>query len=228
MAYPLGSSDIGVWLYGIDDASSIALMKQYTKIFPQCDANIAAGTHKHHMRHFSYIMRRWLLSHITNIPVERLQFYNTPQGKPVLHDNPVEFSISHSGNYWCMAVAKNTPVGLDIEIMKERKYEAEIVENHFLPSERKAYIEAKSPQERRALFYRCWTAKEALAKMHGISVLEVLSGHIHQKNKNDISFYYSSLEGNSLAMNIACRTPDASVIFFDVNSPSPNGLPYGT
>lgn len=226
MVYSLGSSDIGVWLYDMDNASSIALMEQYTKIFPPCDANIAMTSHKQRMRHFSYIMRRWLLSHITGIPIGRLRFYTTPQGKPILYDSPVKFSISHSGNHWGIAITRNAPVGLDIEMVRARKNEAEIVKSYFLPLEQKAYAEAKNDQERRALFYRFWTTKEAWAKFHGVSVFNVLSGHIHQEDPASISCHFLHSGTNLLAMNIACQSPDASVVYFENNSLTPNGLSH--
>ena len=77
-------------------------------------------------------------------------------GKPYFKNNRVHFSISHSHDLCAVAVA-DKPVGIDIEIVKER-YNQHLIDRSLCDNE-KAIFDGD--------FTRIWSRKEAVAKMTG-------------------------------------------------------------
>jgi 4'-phosphopantetheinyl transferase len=82
-------------------------------------------------------------------------------GKPLLPGGPW-FSLSHSGNFACLAVSAASPVGIDLELWREEDFEA-LGRTAFHPAEL-AFFREKPGMER---FFAIWTAKESYAKMIG-------------------------------------------------------------
>lgn len=77
--------------------------------------------------------------------------------KPYFKDYPnIRFSISHSGELVVLAMS-DTEVGIDIEKIKPRDYEA-IVERHFTKGESKMVNSLED-------FLKVWTKKEAYLKL---------------------------------------------------------------
>jgi 4'-phosphopantetheinyl transferase len=83
--------------------------------------------------------------------------------KPFLPEGPW-FSLSHSGNFACIAVSDTSPVGLDLEIWREREVDLKALSRiAFHPIELAFFL--KKPDKER--FYDIWTAKESYVKMIG-------------------------------------------------------------
>ncbi|AXY74554.1 hypothetical protein D3H65_11445 [Paraflavitalea soli] len=74
---------------------------------------------------------------------------------------PVDFNITHSGNYTLLAFTESGKIGVDIEIMKPLYIDD--YSNVFSGREWNALQEAKDD----ALFYRLWARKEAVVKAIG-------------------------------------------------------------
>ena len=96
-----------------------------------------------------------------------------PHGKPHLQtsDPSIEFSISHSGDRVVMAAARNTSVGVDVELVASRPGTESLAKEALSPSERQAL--AFLPGTRRLLgLLTYWTRKEALLKAtgHGLTI----------------------------------------------------------
>ena len=68
-------------------------------------------------------------------------------------------SVSHSGNYALVAVAKNK-IGCDIEERKDKDF-THLVEKFATENEKKLFNEEK---DKNTCFYKLWTAKEAVYK----------------------------------------------------------------
>lgn len=75
------------------------------------------------------------------------------KNKPYFKNNDMQFSISHSKNI-VLAGFDTNPVGVDVEVMKERKLESILAHMNI-------NIANVSPE----LFYRYWTAYEAKIKL---------------------------------------------------------------
>jgi 4'-phosphopantetheinyl transferase len=97
---------------------------------------------------------------IEGIAQGRRLIYNK-NGKPLLPGGPW-FSLSHSGNFACLAFSATAPVGIDLEIRREDDLEA-LARTAFHPVELAFFLE-KPGKER---FFDLWTAKESYAKMIG-------------------------------------------------------------
>lgn len=98
-------------------------------------------------------------------------FEALPNGKPVLADRTISFSISHSSGL-VTAAAGRIPLGVDVERIDERKTPEEllrIAERFFLPEEvRGLRNPALTVHEQAVSFFRIWTWKEAAAKCHDV------------------------------------------------------------
>lgn len=85
-------------------------------------------------------------------------------GKPYLADCPsLHVSLSHSGEAVMCAVSDGE-VGCDIERLGDA--DISLAARWFHPAEQARLFSAPT-EERRALFYRIWTAKESFAKCTG-------------------------------------------------------------
>ena len=82
-------------------------------------------------------------------------------GKPYLVSLPYHISLSHSFNYAAVMMSKTSPVGIDIEQVKEK---VERIANRFMSNEELAFIESKNKIDQ---LYVCWCAKEAIYKCNG-------------------------------------------------------------
>lgn len=111
-----------------------------------------------------------LLSEELGYPAKIL---HTPEGKP--YANGVYFSLSHSGKKGVVAIS-DSPVGADLEYIKERDYPA--ISSRFSPREREEICSHED-------FFKNWTAKEAFIKMRGYTLasslkfLEYFGGRIY-------------------------------------------------
>ena len=82
-------------------------------------------------------------------------------GKPFLREGP-HFNLSHAGDYACLAVSSEAPLGIDIELHRAEDY-LSLGETAFHPYEAAFLRENPTPER----FYFIWTLKESYAKMFG-------------------------------------------------------------
>jgi phosphopantetheinyl transferase len=95
-------------------------------------------------------------------------------GKPFLNGkNAPSISISHSGDWCACAVAKASVVGVDIETIKSRNWDA-YCKDIFHPEESK-WVLAVVGFERDARALICWCRKEAIVKALGVGLSVPLS-----------------------------------------------------
>lgn len=108
-----------------------------------------------------------LLEQHTNILATKINIKVDPNKKPYVNTTPnLFFNISHSGAYAAMAFS-NTQVGIDIEKIKSKPIEREIITSIFNNTEANLIINAPNTNQ---LFYKLWTRKEALAKASGTGI----------------------------------------------------------
>ena len=90
--------------------------------------------------------------------------------------SPVSESMSHSGGYAALALARVRPLlrlGVDLEVHRPRSW-LEAASTVFTKSEMRA-LEATPDPQREQRFYAIWTVKEALAKVLQLPLMEALS-----------------------------------------------------
>jgi len=82
-------------------------------------------------------------------------------GKPHLVNSPYYISLSHSFDYAAVMISEDSPVGIDIELIKDK---IEKVAQKFMSTEELTFIDQEKSIEH---LYACWCAKEAIYKLQG-------------------------------------------------------------
>lgn len=82
-------------------------------------------------------------------------------GKPYLANFPHFISLSHSFDYAAVMISRNKPVGIDIELMKDK---IERIAHKFMNPEELSFMNADHRTEH---LYISWCAKEAIYKLQG-------------------------------------------------------------
>ncbi|WP_374165757.1 4'-phosphopantetheinyl transferase superfamily protein [Arcticibacter sp. MXS-1] len=93
-------------------------------------------------------------------------------GKPYLVNFPHQISLSHSFDYAAVMISEDKPVGIDIELVKEKIVR---IEDKFLTPAEVQFID---PSNRIMHLYVCWCAKEAIYKLQGKRTVS-FKDHIH-------------------------------------------------
>lgn len=93
-------------------------------------------------------------------------------GKPYLANQPFHISLSHSFDYAAVMISRSRPVGIDIELIKEK---VERIASKFMRPEELAFMD---PQHKIEQLYICWCAKEAVYKCYGRKEVS-FAEHLH-------------------------------------------------
>lgn len=122
----------------------------------------------------SHGLLRLLLSRYTHMEAGQIQFATGPHGKPAVTgpsvaSGGIRFSLSHSGEYALVAVARGREVGVDVEVRKAERECLKLAARFFAPAESQTIASLHGDAQQR-LFYRFWTAKEAYLKGRGVGL----------------------------------------------------------
>ncbi|OOG48744.1 4'-phosphopantetheinyl transferase superfamily protein [Rhodanobacter sp. C01] len=113
-------------------------------------------------------LRRVLAAYL-GIDADAVALLDGEHGRPVLaavHDTPLGFNWSHSGDHALIAIGRNLVPGVDLEHIRPRPRALEIAQRYFSADE--AATLASLPAEDRSIaFLELWTAKEAVLKALG-------------------------------------------------------------
>lgn len=123
-------------------------------------------------RQRQYLLGRMLLrhavSHATGMAPAAVGTVEQPDAAPllVLPENlpGPAFSLSHSGHWIACATSAGARLGIDIEVIDERRNVLALAEAAF-DADEYAFIRRQSDAARVPAFYRIWTMKEALFKL---------------------------------------------------------------
>ncbi len=111
-------------------------------------------------RHLHWLGTRVLLRTMLNTD-EYIDCRIDSHGKPYLFNMPYQISLSHSFDYAAVMISKSRPVGIDIELVKQK---VERIAPKFLRPAEMAFI---NPDQKIEHLYVCWCAKEAIYKCYG-------------------------------------------------------------
>ena len=122
---------------------------------------------------------RLVLARYLNLPPAEIEIDRScpdcgrSHGRPRLSRRPetaieaIEFSVTHGGDLLVLAFADNAPVGVDVEpIGALEDVCAELLDFTLTAAERLRLLEVPAPQRKR-IFLRHWTGKEAILKALG-------------------------------------------------------------
>lgn len=113
---------------------------------------------------------RQLLGQCLGIAPEQVAFTYGPNGKPALvkqsNAERIEFNVAHSEDLALYALTLGSPVGVDVEQVREIQ-EAEAIAEHYFSAQERARMLELQPKERNLSFFLAWTRKEAILKACG-------------------------------------------------------------
>jgi 4'-phosphopantetheinyl transferase len=127
-------------------------------------------------RKHEYLQSRFalktLLTKYVSKPLSEIQFDKIGEGKPVLTGAKVDFNLSHSGEYFAIALSEKGQVGVDIEKVRAPHHLAQIATKFFSAAETSLIENATDPQKQVEIFSKFWSGKEALIKAEGGGVFK--------------------------------------------------------
>jgi 4'-phosphopantetheinyl transferase len=117
--------------------------------------------------------RAWVRHHLAaalETSPGSLVFATNERGRPHLVGVPAAFDAnwSHAGHWMALAISRHSPVGIDIEIVRPDFPHLEVEASVCTAAEHAALDTTPDADTRRRLFFRLWTAKEALMKATGL------------------------------------------------------------
>jgi 4'-phosphopantetheinyl transferase len=162
----LNPHDVHLWY------ASLALTpiqeKEYT-LFLSAD-EIARAERFHFPEHKRrYIAARAILRNILSqyisINPKKIQFSYSPQGKPFISDQRLQFNVSHSHDMAIYGFINHSAIGVDIERISDTYHDG-VAKRYFSAQEYQG-LNQLPPEQRVVAFYRIWSRKEAVIKALG-------------------------------------------------------------
>lgn len=126
----------------------------------------------------SHGFKRLVLSKYLNIPPKTLIFEHAKYGKPFISNIQnslnIQFNLSHSHNLILMAITRQDVVGIDVEYHAKEFSEETLISTIFSPNEQLFFSDLTEEEEKKKVFYRGWTRKEAYLKAQGMGLISDL------------------------------------------------------
>jgi 4'-phosphopantetheinyl transferase len=117
---------------------------------------------------------RAVLSRYLGIGPDVVGFDYGESGKPILgkdlrDPSAITFNLSHAHGRALIAVSREQEVGVDLERVRSEVPVENLSKRFFTQSEHTMIMQS-APEQRTAIFFRYWVAKEALLKAQGIGL----------------------------------------------------------
>jgi 4'-phosphopantetheinyl transferase len=116
---------------------------------------------------------RLLLSSAVGKSYQDIEFFYGEHGKPSIKESlnkqPIEFNISHSGNYALIAITLSNKVGVDIEKINS-DIDHQSLSKRFFSKQENNELQGIDEGQRGDVFYRIWSQKESFIKATGQGV----------------------------------------------------------
>ncbi len=110
---------------------------------------------------------RWILASYLNCNPKEVPLKIGAHGKPQLDcDSPLGFNLSHCGEFALLAISDNSPLGVDLERIREESPIEDLAQRCFSPEEQIQWLQV-SEEKRRTSFFHLWVQKEAMVKARG-------------------------------------------------------------
>jgi len=161
----LPDSALHIWQIAIDSTIPPSWLEVLSEDEHQRMSRLRQDRDKHRFG-ISRSALRFILAAYLNDKPDAIAFSYSQSGKPSLTNGRLQFSVSHSHDLALVALARSKPVGVDIEYPREDVEVDELSSRFFSISENGA-LQRLPTSERRAAFFRIWTAKEAFIKATG-------------------------------------------------------------
>ncbi len=111
-----------------------------------------------------------IISNYLGLNIKQIIFSYNEFGKPVIPERinsfRLNFNISHSGDLGLIAITRKNLIGIDVEKMNELDQIDDIINLCFTETE-KYMLSCLESTEKKEVFYKIWTGKEAFIKAIG-------------------------------------------------------------
>jgi len=118
-------------------------------------------------------MLRLLLGHYLHTKPAHLRFAYNAYGKPQVAatdaEPPLHFNLSHSGEIALYAIARDLPLGVDVEQIRPT-LEWDALARHVFSAHEQATLARLPASEQLPAFFRGWVRKEAFIKARGMGL----------------------------------------------------------
>lgn len=156
---------VRLFIFDVDQKSDRTEKRAETLGVPECFGDIETDRLKKKKNKKAYrsslgalVALRMLLPEGEGLTIGR-----DPHDKPYFIGEKTEFNLSHSAEL-AVAAVSGDKVGVDIELIKSRENADGIAERYFMKAEKERYKSSSGSAE---VFFRIWTAKEAISKCIG-------------------------------------------------------------
>jgi 4'-phosphopantetheinyl transferase len=112
------------------------------------------------------LLRLLLSDYLGREVASEIGLRENPHGKPLLPRAEIQFNLAHSGHWGVLCFAGEGRIGVDVERKSDREDLSRMAVRSFSAAEL-AGFEALPAEQRRDVFFRVWTRKEAFVKAHG-------------------------------------------------------------
>lgn len=144
---------------------------------------------------------------------------STGHGRPTIARDDLDVGIAHSGHVLALAVAFDTRVGIDVELVRGRpparldRLAARVLDRTDLAAWR-----TRALQDRERAFLRAWTAKEAYLKALGVGVTRALAAvdpvgdgwHVRELDAGDADVVLTVVTDRPVTVRLHRRGVDAA------------------
>jgi 4'-phosphopantetheinyl transferase len=166
-----GERDVHVWTARLDVTEDV--LRRLDRVLSPDEQNRAtrfrSGLHRRRFVAGRGVLR-WLLAAYCGVNPGELRFAEEAAGKPFLLPvnsvHPPCFNLSHSDRLALIAITAATPVGADIEMVRDVTEAPQIAERWFSDREREAFLGAPLGEQAQ-VFTEIWARKEAYVKALG-------------------------------------------------------------
>jgi 4'-phosphopantetheinyl transferase len=163
--------DVQVWAGWLDVTGEAVSGLWSTLSAPEQERANRFIRQQHHAR---FVVARGMLREILGACLgtepRKVEFGYGATGKPLLSGpfaaSGVQFNLAHSGGLAAFAVARDRPVGVDVEQLRKVPELPQLIERFFSARECAAVSQLSAEEQTRA-FFRLWTRKEAWLKATG-------------------------------------------------------------
>jgi phosphopantetheinyl transferase len=157
--------------------------------------------------------RRGVLARYSGLKPGQLRFATGVHGKPRLINSPrpIEFNVSHSGDWQVCAVSRDVPIGVDIEYCEPQRDVLKLARRFFSVPEYQGLLREDEPL-RLQRFYDLWTLKESRVKALGAALAPEL-------DSTDFNFD-TPVCGSTIGIRDSAR-PDSPAMHYCLMEPRP-------
>ena len=137
-----------------------------------------------------------------NVDLPALILGRRDSGKPCFINSKIEFSLSHSHGYAAAIISDESRVGIDLEAATLPQEKAEkLAKRFFSDSELDEF--ATIPES----FLNIWTKKEALAKMQGIPLSDLIAAEKKSPLATKINVFFSHFNVDGHPLTVCLENP---------------------